>query len=126
MTKSPVSHPKVSQKRFSNQARFSGPTNHTRLISKDGAERIISHSWAPIRDKTSVVVGVVLVFRDITDQQHMLREALKAEKLESVGILAGGIAHDFNNILTAVVGNLSLAKMGVNPESKVFRIAIRS
>ena len=37
-----------------------GPTNHTRLISKDGAERIISHSWAPIRDKTSVVVGVVL------------------------------------------------------------------
>ncbi len=98
-----------------------GPTNHTRLISKDGAERIISHSWAPIRDKTSVVVGVVLVFRDITDQQHMLQEALKAEKLESVGILAGGIAHDFNNILTAVMGNLSLAKMEVKPESKVFR-----
>ncbi len=98
-----------------------GTTNHTRLISKDGAGRIISHSWAPIRDKTSVVVGVVLVFRDITDQQNMLKEALKAEKLESVGILAGGIAHDFNNILTAVVGNLSLAKMGVNPESKVFQ-----
>ncbi len=97
-----------------------GPVNHTLLISKDGLERMISHSGAPIRDRKSVVVGVVLVFRDITDQRHMLREALKAEKLESLGILAGGIAHDFNNILTAVVGNLSMAKMGVDPKSKVF------
>lgn len=97
-----------------------GTANHTLLISKDGAERMISHSGAPIRDTKTVVVGIVLVFRDVTDQRHMLREAIKAEKLESVGILAGGIAHDFNNILTAVVGNLSMAKMGVDPKSKVF------
>jgi len=97
-----------------------GTANHTLLISKDGAERMISHSGAPIRDAKSVVVGIVLVFRDVTDQRHILREAVKAEKLESVGILAGGIAHDFNNILTAVVGNLSMAKMGVDPKSKVF------
>ena len=49
----------------------------------------------------------------------MLKEVLKAEKLESVGILAGGIAHDFNNILTAVMGNLSLAKMVADPQSKM-------
>jgi CheY-like chemotaxis protein len=35
--------------------------------------------------------------------------------LESIGILAGGIAHDFNNILTAILGNLSLAKLDVAP-----------
>jgi PAS domain S-box-containing protein len=98
-----------------------GPVNHTLLISKEGAERIISHSGAPIRDRKSVVVGVVLVFRDITDHRHMLREAMKAEKLESVGILAGGIAHDFNNILTVVLGNLSMAKMDVASKSEVFR-----
>jgi CheY-like chemotaxis protein len=40
----------------------------------------------------------------------MEEELLKSKKLESVGILAGGIAHDFNNILTAVLGNLSLAR----------------
>jgi PAS domain S-box-containing protein len=98
-----------------------GPVNRTLLISKEGAARIISHSGAPIRDRRSVVVGVVLVFRDITDHRHMLREALKAEKLESVGILAGGIAHDFNNILTVVLGNLSMAKMDVAPNSEVLR-----
>lgn len=95
--------------------------NEARLTSKDGVERTVACSGAPIRDKQSVVVGVVIVFRDTTEQQYMLKEALKAEKLESVGILAGGIAHDFNNILTAVLGNLSLAKEQVDPRSEVFQ-----
>lgn len=38
-------------------------------------------------------------------------------KLESVGQLAGGIAHDFNNYLTAILGNISLAKMRVTTDS---------
>jgi PAS domain S-box-containing protein len=91
------------------------------LISRDGAERLIAASAAPILDRLSKAVGIVLVFRDITEQQHMSKEVLKAEKLESLGILAGGIAHDFNNILTAVVGNLSLAKMYADQNSEVFQ-----
>jgi len=42
------------------------------------------------------------------------------DKLESIGILAGGIAHDFNNILTAVLGNISLAKLYSERGSKAF------
>ena len=35
----------------------------------------------------------------------------RASKLAALGVLAGGIAHDFNNILTAIVGNISLAQL---------------
>lgn len=93
--------------------------NHTVLVSRDGIERIIADSAAPIRDRDSTIVGAVLVFRDITDKRKMEEELLKAQKLESIGILAGGIAHDFNNLLTAILGNISLSKMYVPEGDKI-------
>ncbi|MEI7833156.1 MAG: PAS domain S-box protein, partial [bacterium] len=82
--------------------------SRTILISKAGVEREIEDSGAPIYARDSTIIGVVLVFRDVTNQRRMEQELAKADKLESVGLLAGGIAHDFNNILTAIAGNVSL------------------
>ena len=88
-----------------------GLGNNTVLISRDGTEQIIADSGAPIRDKDSNIIGVVLVFRDVTEKRKMEQDMLRTQKLESISILAGGIAHDFNNILTAVLTNANLAKM---------------
>jgi CheY-like chemotaxis protein/two-component sensor histidine kinase len=55
------------------------------------------------------------VFRDVTEQERLEQELVRATRLESVGVLAGGIAHDFNNILTAVMGNLALAQLDIDP-----------
>ncbi len=90
----------------------------TILVGRDGAKKDISHSVAPIYDPDSQVVGVVVVFRDITDQKRLEQELHKVKKLESVGILAGGIAHDFNNILAAILGNMNLARMHIETGSK--------
>ncbi|MCK5642157.1 MAG: PAS domain S-box protein, partial [Gammaproteobacteria bacterium] len=68
--------------------------NHTALISKDGTRRSIADSGAPILDRESRIVGVVLVFRDVTEANKMEEELFKVKKLESIGVLAGGIAHD--------------------------------
>jgi len=95
-----------------------GLTNHTLLIGKDGRELIIADSAAPVRDKDSIIVGVVLVFRDMTDQLRTEKELLKIRKLESVGVLAGGIAHDFNNILAAILGNINLALFDADLKDK--------
>lgn len=97
-----------------------GLANHTVLVSRDGTERILADSGAPIRGKDGEIIGVVLVFRDVTERRKMEEELQRVEKLESIGILAGGIAHDFNNILMGILGNISLAKMDAKPEDKVF------
>lgn len=88
------------------------------LRSKDGQERLISSSVAPISNTSGKVIGDVLVFRDITDKHRMEEEMLKVEKLESIGVLAGGIAHDFNNILTAIIGNIALTKQYASKDSR--------
>ncbi|MFZ5518410.1 MAG: PAS domain-containing hybrid sensor histidine kinase/response regulator [Candidatus Zhuqueibacterota bacterium] len=87
------------------------------LITKDNSQKYISYSSAPIKDKEDQTLGVVLAIRDVTEKIKLEEEVLKMRKLESVGILAGGLAHDFNNILTAIVGNLFLAKMSLCNEN---------
>jgi PAS domain S-box-containing protein len=46
-----------------------GLANHTLLIAKDGRERPIDDSAAPIRDDSGTAVGAVLVFRDVTERR---------------------------------------------------------
>ena len=81
------------------------------LKARSGGQSVIEYRRAPIREKSGRIIGKVLVFNDITEKKRLEEERLKIQKLESVGVLAGGIAHDFNNILTAIIGNISIAKM---------------
>lgn len=99
--------------------RFRALPNHLVLVTKDGRERMVSAYAASIRERESAFSGIVLVFRDITEQVRMEEDTLRNEKLESIGVLAGGIAHDFNNLLTGILGNLSLAHMLMNPEDRI-------
>ncbi|GAB4341353.1 MAG: hypothetical protein Kow0089_15640 [Desulfobulbaceae bacterium] len=93
--------------------------NHTVLVSRDGTRRSIADSGAPIRDRTSAIIGVVLVFRDVTEKQLLEQELMKTQKLESIGVLAGGIAHDFNNILSVILGNIDLALHRLEGDERV-------
>jgi PAS domain S-box-containing protein len=97
-----------------------GTANHAIVVSREGVERLIEISAAPIRDKTSRKLGTVLVFRDITEKEHLEAERRKAEKLESLGVAAGGIAHDFNNLLTAIIGNLSLSLITLPQDDEMY------
>jgi PAS domain S-box-containing protein len=67
-----------------------GLANHTLLIGRDGTERPIADSGAPIRDAKGRILGVVLVFRDATEQRRA-EEAIAEQRewlettLESIG-----------------------------------------
>ncbi|MBN2190630.1 MAG: PAS domain S-box protein [Candidatus Aureabacteria bacterium] len=85
-----------------------------------GTETIVTETWKiPIIEKGQVR-KVITVLKDITDQRKLQDELLKAQKLESIGVLAGGMAHDFNNILTAILGNISLAKIQSDTGGKLY------
>ncbi|MCP4761955.1 MAG: PAS domain S-box protein, partial [archaeon] len=100
--------------------------NSTVLVSKDGLKRIINDSGAPIRDKNSNIIGVVIVFRDVTEQRKIEHELINKERIESLGVLAGGIAHDFNNILMSVLGHLSILKLDIDKESASYTSIIEA
>ena len=56
----------------------------------------------------SLLDGVMM---DITERFRAAESLQRAQKLESIGVLAGGIAHDFNNLLSALFGHLQLARL---------------
>jgi PAS domain S-box-containing protein len=55
-----------------------GLANHTVLIAADASERPIDDSGAPIRSRDGRIVGVVLVFRDVSERRHAEAERRSA------------------------------------------------
>jgi PAS domain S-box-containing protein len=47
-----------------------GLANHTVVVARDGSERPIDDSAAPIRDAQGELIGVVMVFRDVTERRR--------------------------------------------------------
>ena len=69
-SRQPVEHPVAKVLR---EGHVVGLANHTLLIHRDGSERSIDDSAAPIRDSDGEISGVVLIFRDITERRRAER-----------------------------------------------------
>ncbi|MRR54868.1 MAG: PAS domain S-box protein [Deltaproteobacteria bacterium] len=100
----------------------SNPLIEELLVRIDGS--IVPVEMISVNFNSRSEGSVLSIARDISDRKRMQEELLKAQKLESLGILAGGIAHDFNNILTGILGNLSLANARLDPSHAVSRYLV--
>jgi PAS domain S-box-containing protein len=103
-----------------------GLANHTVLIARDGTECPIADSAAPIRAADGSVLGVVLVFRDVTAERHaerairQLNEALEQRVRERTAQLDAA-----NRRLQLVDFTVEHASVGVywsGPDARILRV----
>jgi PAS domain S-box-containing protein len=90
-------------------------------IDAEDATRWHSAHFGPIDQGGRNDTAIVIV-RDITERKEVQEELAKRERLDSLGVLAGGLAHDFNNLLTAILANISMAKLYGELKEDVFQM----
>jgi len=97
--------------------RIDSTPSDSHLVARDGTERIVSHSCAPIRDATGALRGIVVVCRDVTLETQLEERLRHSQRLDAVGQLAGGVAHDFNNVLAGIMGFAELLQRRVSGDA---------
>ena len=105
-------------------------------LAESGARILLETLKTPMVDQSGVLVGVLGIARDITEQDSHTRERTKlqaqlyeAQKLESIGRFAGGVAHDYNNMLSVILANADMAlfQMGEDrPERKYLEQIVKA
>ena len=69
---------------------------------KDGTCFSVEYVAAPKIDRNGQMLGVVVAFRDVTEQREMQRQVDQAIRVTSLGRVAASVAHEFNNVLTSI------------------------
>ena len=85
-------------------------TGELHQVTKDGKELIVESRWTLVRDGEEKPKSILVINTDITEKKKLEEQALRAQRMESIGMLAGGIAHDLNNVLTPITLSIQMLK----------------
>ena len=70
---------------------------------KDGSTFTEFQTITPVQDKRGQISHFIAIKEDITEKKQLEEHALRAQRVQNLGMLAAGIAHDFNNALTPIL-----------------------
>ncbi|HNX23336.1 MAG TPA: ATP-binding protein [Spirochaetota bacterium] len=85
----------------------------------DGISRYYDMEVLPIHSSAGKFSGILCYLIDNSAEKKINKLNRKIRRMSAVANFAGGIAHDYNNALTAVLGNISLAKMDTENNSEL-------
>ena len=80
----------------------------TELLRADGTPIPVALSTRLLHDKQRLLIGLVVVVRDLREVAELRRRLVVSGRLAAVGELAAGIAHEINNPLSFIGANLRL------------------
>ncbi len=90
------------------------PRGQAEFAHKDGRRRILGYSSSHFRDGRDQVVGLLVIFQDLTHLAEMEERLKRADRLAAVGRLASGMAHEIRNPLASISGSVQLLMDGSN------------
>jgi two-component system cell cycle sensor histidine kinase/response regulator CckA len=83
---------------------------------RSGGVLKVQHYWTLVRETAGAPPSVLIMSADVTEQKRLESELLRAQRLDSLGVLAGGIAHDLNNVLAPILMALDALKKRATDE----------
>lgn len=86
-------------------------------LNGDAETRLMALSFSPVRDASGIVLGAMVIGRDVTDQRLREEQFARADKLATVGRLAASIVHEINNPLTAILAYSDQLARRPSPEA---------
>jgi signal transduction histidine kinase len=88
-------------------------------FSFNNVNRVFDLEIYPVYDSEIRFTGVFIHILDLSFEKKCIKMDRTIRRMSAVANFAGGIAHDYNNALTAVLGNISLAKMDAEKDSEL-------
>lgn len=95
---------------FSSELDESASDTKLRVRRPDGAERVVSLSSAAVRASSGKSLGGITVISDVTRQQQLEQNLIRAERLAAIGELAASLAHEIKNPLAGISGAMEIIK----------------
>ena len=83
-----------------------------------GGDLVVAARWTLVRDSDGHPVAILSLLTDITQQKKLEAQFLRAQRMESIGVLAGGIAHDLNNTLSPILISTHLLELETDDQER--------
>ena len=112
------------KERVLQSAEWAGELNN---VTKAGQKLVVMSRWTLIRDEGQQPKSILIIDTDVTEQKKLEAQFFRAQRMDSLGILASGIAHDLNNILapTLMTAHL-LREINPSPEAEELIASLES
>ena len=83
-------------------------------VAKNGTSMTVESTWSLVNDAAGNPTSILCIDTDVTEQRRLTLQLERAQRLESIGMLAGGIAHDLNNALSPILMGTELLRQMVD------------